>query len=262
MSRFSRDAALVATVLGLSTAACELDTSQQTATVKPQQAQEDTSARPNEQTVDSNHDRPSLQPITLSWQRSNAGQRDAFPVRVVNNSEQIYDVSLHLEGEGPGVAPRLESFLEFDLAPAEERVIPVALDDLPVQSSVHPSSLRVVARYRSRDQSAPVAPILAEDAERTSFTTPLLVTSSEDFKSAVARTIAEQKADNDERVSELSKRGETRVRGPSGSYRAAQHAESGIEEGPISIVSRLPIPVDPHLVPPRAPDTEPEEEEH
>lgn len=261
MSRLKREDVLVLVALAWSAIACEAESSRAPVVEKGQAVQEGSSLGESEPV---GHDRPSLQPITIAWQGSAKGPRDVFPVRIVNNSEHAYEVGLHLEGEGPGVEPRLEKFSEVALGSGEERVVPIELSDLPVQSSVYPSSLRVIARYRELDASAPAAPLLAVEGERAAFTVPLLVTSNADFKGAVARTIAEQKAVNDkmDRAELKELHGETRVRGPGGSYRVLAGAESGIVEGPKLITSVPPMGVDLDVLPPRTPETEPQEEEH
>lgn len=260
-----RDLVALGAAFGLATNACATEEppsvtskSQQQVTEAPEE--ETPAERPSFQ-----GEGPSRQAVAVAWQNESSKMGRNFPVRIVNNAKESYHVTLLLEGQGPGVGPTVVEFSQLVLIAGEEQSVAIELDELPVQSSVHPSSIRVVARYSPtvRSASAPALPVV-EKTSSTSYTAPLLVTSTADFKNAVARTILEEKAQTDkvDIVVHMTARGETLIRDTNGAYRLpTQETTHGVLLGPQAVVSELPFEVDREKVP-RVPDTETNEEEH
>ena len=125
--------------------------------------------------------------VTLRWvQPENAANVAELRVLVQNTTDQPQAVQLVLTGTPPSRQEIIEQpFGQFVLNGRQTRVQKVSLSDIPVQSSVYPAGLRVVAQFSPAQGSPTLAPSI-------SFTEPRLLAFDPSFKTAQLRTTEEQ----------------------------------------------------------------------
>jgi hypothetical protein len=132
-------------------------------------------------------------------------------------------------------------------------VVQVKIDELPVQSTVHPSGLRVVARYGSSSAALATSTLMA-------FTELLLITYDSNFKTATARKLEEQaRVDSlaPDRATRLIDEGEVLMRSAkNGALARTSEGNSRVRHAPMMFHSRRPLNVD-HENAVHFPDTEP-----
>lgn len=182
-------------------------------------------------------DGPTSTAVTVAWQDQNDSKVSSqFPVLVTNTSPVVQSVELLLAGATPSNQIIEQSFMNLVLAPQETRVVSIHVDDLPVQSTLHASALRVVARYIKRG------------TKLRAFTEPLMLTFESTFKTATARKVGEQiRVDSD--VADLAayilEEGEVRIRNPgNAAFSQAAVDDSDSRQGPTLILSQLDVPAD------------------
>lgn len=142
------------------------------------------------------------------------------------------------------------------MASGESREVQVKLEDMPVESSLHAVPLRVVARYTLGSEGAD---------ENLSFSESLLVTSSEDFRAATARTIAQQAKKNGliaDISAHLASPGTLRRRESSGAFSKVEPDVTETAFGPSLILLEPPPYAREKITDTRFPDTAPAAEEH
>jgi hypothetical protein len=124
--------------------------------------------------------------ITLRWvQPKNAANVSELRVIVQNTTDVAQRVQLVLSGTPPSRQEVIEQpWLEFVLGGRQSRVQRLPLSDMPVQSSVHPSGLRVVAQFSPTLDEPGAPPAIA-------FTEPRLLTFDGSFRTAHLRTTEE-----------------------------------------------------------------------
>jgi hypothetical protein len=175
--------------------------------------------------------------VTLAWHEPASAKHAAvFPVLVKNTTTQTQTVELQITGSSPENEPLEQPLTSFNLPPNSTRVVPIKLDDMPVQSSGSPGGMRVAARYATSGASA-------EAPRFVVFTEPLMVTFDADFKAATARTAPEQMRVNTRVSTEvlLGRRGEVRLKD---ARTSAYRARSTTASGPIGPVVMLPASAD------------------
>jgi hypothetical protein len=199
-------------------------------------------------------DGPTSTAVTVGWHNlGNSASGTKFPVRVTNTSSEVQMVELVLAGTTPSNQETIDQkLIDLVLAPKETRVVPVKIDELPVQSTVHPSGLRVVARYGLSSAALVSSTLMA-------FTEPLLITHDSTFKSATARKLGEQArvdALTPNRSTRLIDEGEVLMRNAkSGALARASEGNARVRHAPMMFHSQRPLNVD-HENATHFPDTE------
>lgn len=201
--------------------------------------QEQPSSSPIKPTVEPavESDGPTATAVTVVWyEQGDEKVGTRFPVLVANTSSEIQSVELLLTGATPSNQIIEQPFLNLALAPNEKRVVSIAVDDLPVQSTVHASALSVTARYGKYGSEPTNPPLLT-------FTESLMLTFESNFKTATARKMREQiRFDSNvpDKMAHLLARGEVLIKHPSSAAfakAAVDNPESG--QGPTLILSQL-----------------------
>lgn len=133
-------------------------------------------------------ERPSRTAVNVQWGGPiGPGAMKQVPVLLTNNSAVAQAVTLVLSGTSPNAQQVVEQkWFELVLAAGQKQTVQLPFDRAPVQSTVRPSGLRVVAQF-AESGAAP------SSGKRTVFTEPLLVTFKGDFKAATARSLGDQK---------------------------------------------------------------------
>lgn len=191
----------------------------------------------------------------MAWQDQNDSQVSTqFPVLVTNTSPIVQSVELLLAGATPSNQIIEQSFMNLVLAPQETRVVSIHVDDLPVQSTVHASALRVVARYVKQGAQS-------SGQQLRAFTDPVMLTFESTLKMATARKVGEQ-IRVDSTVADLTayilEEGEVLIRNPgNAAFSRATIDNSDSRQGPTLILSHLDVPADfensPHFADTEAP---------
>jgi hypothetical protein len=186
-------------------------------------------------------DGPTTSAVTVAWQDMGASKVGTqFVVQLTNTSPAIHSVELHLSSFTPSNEVIEQKFMEVVLDPRESRAVPINIDDVPVQSTVHPSALRVRALYKEQGATT--------ELPFTAFTDPLMITFDGQFKVATARSVGEQIRVNSN-VSDLTnhllEQGEVLVRNPqNATFSRAEADNSDARQGPTLIVSQPQSPPD------------------
>ena len=94
---------------------------------------------------------PTKTAVTIDWnERTPTAAKDHFSVMVHNNSDTAQSVHLVLSATSFSGEVVEQALSDLVLSPNESRPAIVDVDDVPIQSSGHPGSLRVVAVYSER----------------------------------------------------------------------------------------------------------------
>lgn len=146
-------------------------------------------ARPEEPDPSSCREHPGRPAVVVRWNDDgDSAIAQSLALLVENTTATPQVVKLLLAGTTPSGSQTLEqAWTELLLQSKEARVLRVDFDEIPVQSSVAPAALRVLARYGQADGTPPALNAL-------SFTESLLLTFDASFKTATARSVDQQSA--------------------------------------------------------------------